>query len=290
MKRIFFLYTFTLLAACQSYPPAVDVRYLNDANLEGTVSVINNFPKENSIDVPVDTEIWIEFSDKIRTSSVDSFRFQVLDEFGIPVKGKIQYEKEDRVLKFTPRYRNTRANLSRATTYTVHARYLEDQSGYLIGSFSFKFRTVHKAAKSGSFYIKKVFPDSSLIFPGDQIAVQFSEEVEADPNSNDNCSASLWNDAFQVLKVQIFGEELSFTGISGKVCRIYNETSNKWDTLQFVPDDDESILWGGEYVDIVIRPTPGLRSAVTGEELMPGSGEQVRAWVIPIDQLLRFLF
>lgn len=291
MKRSLSIFSFLSLMACQSsVPPPVDVRYLDDTDLEGTVSVIKNHPKENSVDVALDEDIWIEFSDRVRRSSVNSFRFQVLDEFGIPIQGKISYEKDNTLMRFTPRYGSRRANLNRATTYTVHARYLEDESGYLVGNFSFKFRTVDKAKNTGAFYIKEIHPNERLILPGDEIAVEFSEEVAPAPYSPDGCSTSMWSDAFQVLKAPLLNTETGLTGVSGKICRVYNKTSNKWDTLVFVPDDQESILRGGEYVDIVIRPTFSLRGAQSGEELAPDGAEQVRAWVIPIDLLTEFLF
>jgi hypothetical protein len=282
-----------LLLGCQGYPPEGRVFYREGDNLEGTVSVIDNYPSENAVNIPVLSEVVIDFSAPLQRASVNLNRFRVEDEFGIAVPGRILFEENNRRLVFLPEYGGQSIPLESATNYTVHLQYLRDTSNRLIGSFSFKFRTQESAAQTGSFRIKEIYPRENLVFPNQTIAVQFSEAVAIPAGSTGcdcpqtNCNAS-WGDAFQILKVDL-AEQAGVVSISGRICRQWNPSTSRWDLLQFVPDSSADFLTGLDYFDIIVRATGGLKGATSGEELAPGAYKQRRVWVIPTDYVFQYL-
>lgn len=267
---------FPLLQACgesKSLPKSQFIR--DNRSLESTVSVIQNLPADNAINVPLNSEIRLKFSGKIRWEDVDSFTFRVEDEFGIVVPGEIRTNANNDEITFTPANRNRESLLSPNTTYTVRSRYIENRNGYLIGPYTWQFRTLGASSTTGQFKIDKILPGDDLLLPGQKIAVKFNEEVmppepdEQVPNEPE-CSSTLWNDAFQILVVVPLDNDGNLEVRSlrpAKICRKVQNGVNHFDTLLFYPANSESALPGASYVDIVIRPTQSLRGATSGQRL-----------------------
>lgn len=285
----------TLLNACgasTSLPKTKFVR--SNRNLERTVSAISNFPADNSIDVPLDTEITLNYSGRISYGSIDFFKFRVEDEFGIQVPGEIRTSSDQTTLKFVPTQQSRQVGLNPNTTYTVRSRFVEDQSGYVVGSYNWQFRTKKAAASTGQFKVLNVLPDDTLLFPGQRISVQFNEivkppEIDERLPNEPECSSSLWNDAFQILVVVPLdnnGNTEVRTLQPRKICRKIeaNGTGQALDTLVFFPLNSESVLPGASYVDIVIRPTDGLRGNTSGEMLLEST--TVRKFVLPDPRMI----
>jgi len=289
------------LCACGASTSLPQTRLVrSNRNLEKTVSVIANFPADNSIDVPLDTEISLKYSARISYNSVDFFKFRVEDEFGIQVPGEIRASSDLTTLKFVPTSQSHQVGLNPNTTYTVRSRFVEDQSGYVVGPYNWQFRTKKAAASTGLFKVVNIFPDDTLLFPGQRISVKFNEEVkppeieERLPNEPE-CSASAWNDAFQVLVVVPLdrdGNTEVRTLQPRKICRkvvLGGGPGQILDTLVFYPMNSESILPGASYVDIVIRPTEGLRGNISGEMLLEST--TARKFVLPDPRnILELLF
>lgn len=295
MKKLLALIIFSnFIASCQSYPPEGRVLYREGQSLTGTVSVIDNYPPENAVDIPVRSEIVIDFSAPIQRSSVNLNRFRVEDEFGILVPGRILFEENNQRLVFVPQSLGEPTVLEAASNYTVHMQYIRDASNRLVGSFSYKFRTQNQVPHSGSFRITEIYPKENLVFPTQPIAVQFSEEIDVPQNLQDECDCPstactpFWGDAFQILKLDI-AEQSGVVPISGSVCREWNENTEKWDVLRFLPSSEADFLTGLDYFDIVVRASGGLKGADTGETLADGAYKQRRVWVIPIDYIWQIL-
>lgn len=297
MKKLLALISLSsLIAGCQSQPNQNNgsILFREGQSLTGTVSVIDNYPPENSVDIPVRSEIVIDFSGPIQRSSVNLSRFRLEDEFGINVPGRILFEENNQRLVFTPEYAGQPTVLESASSYTVHLQYIKDASSQLIGSFSYKFRTQDQVPNSGSFRITEIYPKENLVFPTQPIAVQFSEEIDVPQSLEDQCNCPntactpYWGDAFQILKVDL-AEQVGLVPISGSVCREWNANTSKWDVLRFLPSSEADFLTGLDYFDIVIRASGGLKGAETGESLADGAYKQRRVWVIPIDYIWQFL-
>jgi len=290
----------TIMSACGASTSLPQSRYVrSNRNLERTVSVVQNFPADNSIDVPLDTEISLRYSGRISYNSIDFFKFRVEDEFGIQVPGEIRTSSDQTTLKFVPTQMSRQVGLNPNTTYTVRSRFVEDQSGYVVGSYNWQFRTKKAAASTGRFKVVNVLPDDTLLFPGQRISVKFNEvvkppEVDERLPNEPECSASLWNDAFQVLVVVPLdgdGNTEVRTLQPRKICRKLEASGGgqALDTLVFYPLNSESVLPGASYVDIVIRPTEGLRGNTSGEMLLEST--TARKFVLPDPRtILELLF
>jgi len=289
---------FNACGASTSLPQSRIIR--SSKNLENTVSATRNFPEDNSIDVPLDTQISLTFSDKITYNSVDFFKFRVEDEFGIQVPGEIRTSDDQTTLNLVSTHHSRQANLAPNTTYTVRSRFIEDRGGNVVGPYTWQFRTKKAAASTGRFKVVNILPDDTLLFPGQKISIKFNEDVkppEVDdrvPNEPE-CSTSLWNDAFQVLVVVPLDREGNTevrTLQARKICRkviVNGGPGQALDTLVFYPLNSDSVLPGASYVDIVIRPTEGLRGNTSGEMLQEST--TARKFVLPDPRtILELLF
>jgi hypothetical protein len=291
-SRLALLGLLSLLSACGGTAPIPESKFVRDnRNLERTISVIQNSPADNAINVAIDSEVRIKFSGRLSWGSVDNFKFRVEDEFGILVPGEIRTNNAYDEIVFIPTIRGREGLLSPNTTYTVRSRFLEDQNGYLIGPYNFQFRTQGASTTTGEFKVLSVLPEDDLLLPGQKLSIRFNEEV-APPEPDEQipgepqCSATLWNDAFQVFVVVPLDQEGNMevrTLRAGKICRKLQTGSDRYDTLLFYPANGNSVLPGASYVDIVIRPTESLRGNSSGQRLE--REVQKRKFVLP-DPLL----
>ncbi len=222
----------------------------------------------------------------------DFFKFRVEDEFGIPVPGEIRTSADQASITFVPKNRNRNTILNPNTTYTVRTRYIEDNRGYLIGPYTWQFRTKKSTEATGEFKVVDVLPDETMLMPGQKLMVKFNEVVKApEPDEQvpgePECSSSLWNDAFQVLVVVPLDDDGNLEVRSlrpRKICRRVVQGRRELDTLVFYPANSDSVLPGASYVDIVIRPTEGLRGEQSGQML--DQSVEKRKFVLPDPRLI----
>lgn len=262
--------------ACDNVKPLPEERdFTSSRSLQKTVSVLENFPADNSMNVPVNTEIRLKFSDRIHWSSVDFFRFRVEDEFGIQVPGEMIINNAADEIRFRPTFRNRDTSLNPGTVYTIKSRFIEDQNGYYVAPYNWSFRTQEAVETTGAFKALDVYPQDTLVFPGQRIGVLFNEEIrppEADEQipGEPECSDTLWNDAFQILAVIPLDSEGNLevrTLRASRICRGQLNGRGRRNMLIFYPANGEAVLPGASYVDIVIKPTAGLRGIDSGEML-----------------------
>lgn len=266
-----------LMSACGSDNPSLLFRETQDAtDLTGTVAVVSSVPEAEATNVPVETEIRLNFSGRLRWNDVDFFRFRVEDEFGVPVEGQISISDDDQSLIFQPRRGRTNRNLRPATTYTVRSRFLRDRKRIPVTPYSFRFRTEEAPPSTGELELVEIQPETRWVIPSNEIRLTFNKTLEL-PTAGDlaspYCSRIQYADMFQIIVTHYDDSDgtINFDPVGGIAC--VNNSNRK--QLIFEPDDDLPIFPGTTFISVVritIRYSDGLISE--GGDTLPEDFER----------------
>lgn len=288
---VFFFFAW-LITACGGRPSVSDFQYLEDVgNLTGTVSVLSSFPEENAFDVDPGAEIILNFSGPLRPNSINRFTFRVEDQFGFELPGRTELRNSNTRVVFIPEQNGQRYHLPPGRRITVKSRFLEDSNNRLIGDYAWSFRPKANVGVDQNFRIVEILPKENMILPGGSIAVRFNQELAPPDDTNTLCSMTQWADSFQIFRITVYNpqtQEMEFENVHGEVC-LQSDSEGKFNILQFFPlvDGFPAGLPSNSYVDVVVRPSEGLRSLNSGAQL--SNTTQQRLFVMPyLDDVIQF--
>lgn len=293
MKYFFSLSVLLVVSACGSKPGVSDVQLLNDTqNLSGTVSVTANSPEDQAVNVAPNSDIVLDFSGPIKESSIDRTSFRVEDQFGFELPGKITMEKGDTRIRWAPQQNGARYALPPGRKITVKSRFLQDSKNRLVGDYAWSFRPLADVGVDEDFKIVEILPEESLILPGGSIAVRFSQELAPPDDTTTLCSQVQWAESFQIFRITIIDQsgQITFSGVPGEAC-IKQDENGDFKILQFYPliDGQPAGLPSNSYVDVVVKPSDGLRS-LESSAMLSNSTTQ-RLFIMPhINDIIGLIF
>jgi hypothetical protein len=290
-RRIFIsIFTFAL-SSCGSPQQPTTITQDPNANYlpSNTVSFVQSSPTHNTVEVPLDTTVRIQFSGPVDGNSLkDGINIFVIDDVKHRMPGVVSYDSSTNAVIWRPQIDGRNVYLNKGTAYTVYLKGVKDASGLYIADWDFRFFTKKAVASTGRFHIiylgKQRKDDGSpidayehILLPSMAIEVQFSEPVNMEAAA---CSTTMWSDAFQIVDADLG----NFIGVAGQVCPLCR-AGGICDTLRFMPAKP----WiDGSVLNVTVRPTAQLEGMSHEPLQAPQSANPLsceenctRLWVFP---------
>lgn len=282
------------ISACGGAPEPVDIQNSNTSRFfQDLTSAVDNFPKDNSVDVPIDSPIYVDFSKPIRRASVSAnFSFRLENELGVAVQGQYRLREGGRRIEFIPKSGSNTVPLKPSTTYTLFAWYLEDEKQDPVPPYIFRFRTQERQTSPSDFEVKEFLPSEFLWAPNDLIQIEFNQEIAPPeiPTDGPNCSNVSWNSAFSIQVLDWVGGvegDANFFGIDGTICR--KKKDGKWVILEIQPQTLSEQIPSLALINLLVSRSEDLVS-VTGGQLKEESYDQQKLMLPPLTYVFDYIF
>jgi hypothetical protein len=277
----------TAIVACGAQEPRSFTGLDRSVPTSKTAFVETFSPASGAVEVDANSQIRIEFSDRIREASIEGDTVWVESDLGVPpIRVRHSLSSDERVLILTPLSSGGRRMVfSPNTKYTVYTRYLEDVNGNLIPPFSWQFRTKPGNLANGNFKALGLLPEKKWISASETtLAIQFNEEVKRPP-SGSSCNVNYYLNSIQVEVAQFLSND-GQTGVETdldiqSICAVGSRLQIRFGELPtaLIP----------QYLQIRVFPTAELTGALSQEMLTEQVVYRIQIFPTPEDIINTFL-